>query len=74
MGSDDFARQIFDKVFTEDIERLKGMEDMWKSRPPPNPLHFDKLSQDSSSMDATISSQDQDVWSLVENFAVFKDR
>jgi ubiquitin-like 1-activating enzyme E1 B len=74
MGSDDFAQQVFDKVFTADIERLRSLEDMWKSRPPPNPLKFDQLSEDASSVDAGISSKDQIVWSLAENLTVFKDR
>jgi len=74
MGSDDFTKQVFEKVFTNDIERLRSMEDMWKSRPPPHPLRFDQLSQDASSVDPGVSSNDQNVWSLEENFTVFKDR
>ena len=73
MGTEDFAK-VFDKVFTDDIERLRGMEDMWKSRTTPVPLSYAQLSQDASTVDAEISSNDQNVWSLVENFAVFKDR
>jgi ubiquitin-like 1-activating enzyme E1 B len=74
MGTDDFAKKVFDKVFTDDIERLRGMEDMWKSRTAPVPLIYAQLSQDASTVDAEISSNDQNVWSLVENFAMFRDR
>ena len=38
MGSQDFPRLIFDKVFKEDIERLRSMEDMWKTRKAPEVL------------------------------------
>lgn len=71
MGSDDFARKVFEKVFREDIERLRGMEEMWKTRNAPEALRFDKVD---TSVDATVSCHDQQVWNLAENFAVFKDR
>lgn len=73
MGSDEFPRKVFEKVFKEDIERLRGMEDMWKTRKPPESLDFDKLEADSSSIEAIISNNDQKVWSLAEDFVVFKD-
>lgn len=74
MGSTEFSRKVFEKVFKEDIDRLRGMEDMWKSRKPPEPLDFDKLEEESSSVEAAVSNNDQKVWSLAENFVVFKDR
>lgn len=49
------------------------MEDMWKTRKPPESLDFDKLEEESSSVEATISNNDQKVWSLAEDFVVFKD-
>ena len=73
MGSDSFAKEVFDKVFKEDIERLRGMEDMWKTRKPPQPLEYDTLQQQATMVDTTISASDQQVWRPVENFAVFKD-
>jgi ubiquitin-like 1-activating enzyme E1 B len=74
MYSDDFAQKVFDKVFKEDIDRLRGMEDMWKSRKPPTSLDYQTLqSEASTSTDATISSSDQNPWTLIENFAIFKD-
>ncbi|KAJ5811388.1 ubiquitin-like activating enzyme [Penicillium riverlandense] len=73
MGSDEFPRKVFEKVFQKDIERLRGMEDMWKSRQKPDVLEFDNLESDCSSIEPTISSTDQRVWALGENFVVFKD-
>lgn len=74
MASSEFPRKVFEKVFKADIDRLRGMEDMWKSRKPPEPLDFDKLEEESSSIEATISSSDQKVWTTAEDFVVFKDR
>lgn len=74
MGSAEFSRKVFEKVFKEDIDRLRGMEDMWKSRKPPEPLDFDKIEQESSSVETAVSNNDQKVWSLAEDFVVFKDR
>lgn len=73
MGNDDFAKQVFNKVFKDDIDRLRGMEDMWKSRRPPKSLDYDTLQSEALSIDATISTDDQRTWTLIENFAVFKD-
>ncbi|KAH1394249.1 hypothetical protein LV164_001400 [Aspergillus fumigatus] len=73
MGSPEFYQKVFEKVFKEDIERLRGMEDMWKSRTAPQPLDFEKLQQESSSIEPIISVNDQKVWSSAEDFVVFKD-
>lgn len=73
MGSEDFARLIFQKVFTEDIVRLRSMEEMWKTRKAPEPLDFDALSQQALGVGSAISQKDQIVWTLAENFAVFVD-
>ena len=74
MGSDDFAQKIFNKVFTDDIIRLRGMEDMWKTRKTPEPLSYETLREEAKAVDSTIPSDDQKVWTLVENSAVFQDR
>lgn len=73
MGSEPFGRQVFDKVFSEDIQRLANMEDMWKIKSPPQPLSWDKLEQEASSVPLTVLQQSQSVWSLAENFVAFKD-
>lgn len=74
MGSDDFSRKVFEKVFKTDIERLRGMEDIWKERTQPELIDFDQLQEESASIEPTLSIDDQKVWTLAENFAVFKDR
>ncbi|KAL8776688.1 MAG: hypothetical protein Q9213_008176 [Squamulea squamosa] len=76
MGSDDFPRKIFEKVFTEDINRLRSMEDMWKRRQKPTALDFDTVLKSSASggeVGDSVTKRDQDVWNLAENFTVFCD-
>lgn len=74
MGSNEFSRQVFDKVFKEDINRLRSMEDMWKTRTPPGALDFDKISKDAKKLDASLYRRDHTVWTQEENFFVFRDR
>lgn len=71
MGSEDFPRKVFNKVFTEDINRLRSMEDMWKNRRKPDALDFDQVSTEALGVGEDISNQDQIVWTIAENFAVF---
>lgn len=73
LGSDEFSRKVFDKVFKDDIERLKKVEDLWKERQQPESLEFEKIKEDSASVDPAIASTDQRVWTLVEDFTVFED-
>ncbi|KAF9431553.1 E1 ubiquitin-activating protein uba2 [Entomortierella beljakovae] len=75
-----FAERVFDKVFYSDIQRLRSMEDMWKTRKAPTPLKYkDILSQTEelpSAADATIETstlKDQKVWTLRETVEVFSD-
>lgn len=77
IGSDDFPRKIFEKVFSDDINRLCSMQDMWKTRQPPTPLDFDTISKSSASggeVGESIAKRDQATWTLAENFTVFCDR
>ena len=74
MGSTGFSQKVFDKVFKEDIERLRGMEEMWNSRKMPEILSYDALSLESAALVPSISLKDQTPWSAAENFAVFQDR
>lgn len=73
MGSSDFARKVFNKVFSQDIVRLRGMDDMWKTRKAPELLSYDDLELEASAIGRKISTQDQRTWALAENFVVFKD-
>jgi ubiquitin-like 1-activating enzyme E1 B len=72
-GSDDFPRLVFDKVFKEDIERLRSMEDMWKTKRPPEALDYKELAKRLPNVGEAIVTQDQIVWNVDENFAVFVD-
>ena len=74
IGSDTFPQRVFDKVFTEDIARLRGMEDIWKSRKPPEPLSFGKMQEQAKGIESTISAHDQRLWTSAEDFVVFVDR
>lgn len=76
VGSDEFPQLVFDKVFKADIERLRSMEDMWKSRPPPQPLDYKTVMEKASEAAASKESILQDgqrVWTLEENLVVFND-
>ncbi|KAL9579117.1 MAG: hypothetical protein Q9212_005295 [Teloschistes hypoglaucus] len=76
MGSTDFPRRMFEKVFTDDINRLRSMEDMWKTRSPPTALDFDSVSKTSASggeVGESLAKRDQSTWTLAENFTVFCD-
>jgi len=67
---------LFDKVFNRDIIRLRSMEDMWKTRKPPEPLNYKDLLEQSAAAIANkdaILMDDQKVWSLEENLVVFID-
>ena len=75
MGSDDFPRKVFEKVFKHDIERLRSMEDMWKTRKPPTSLDYDALEKlvQESDIPPSIARQGQQAWTEAENFAVFSE-
>ena len=71
MGSDEFPRRVFEKVYTQDIERLRSIDDMWKTRKPPTALNFDELLAKAAAVNSGIAMQDQKMWSVEENVAVF---
>ena len=73
MGSEDFPQEVFRKVFKEDVERLRSMEDMWKARKPPEALELDTVFQESLGTGPATARLDQSVWTLAENYAVFSD-
>ncbi|KAI5284066.1 E1 ubiquitin-activating protein uba2, partial [Ascosphaera acerosa] len=76
MGSPDFARRVFQKVFHDDIARLRAMPDMWKTKPPPEPLSFPEIDarcQAAGLAGADVARQGQRPWSLEENLTVFAD-
>ncbi|RKP26161.1 hypothetical protein SYNPS1DRAFT_32806 [Syncephalis pseudoplumigaleata] len=78
VGQSDYAKQVFQKAFHDDIVRLASMEEMWQSRSPPVPLHYDALSDPTrtASTPTTATSSDmavneQRIWSIGECFEVF---
>ncbi|KAJ1933712.1 E1 ubiquitin-activating protein uba2, partial [Linderina pennispora] len=67
MGRPDFAWQVFNKVFVQDIERLLSMEDMWKNRRPPTVLNYNGLAAG-----ALDSPDDQSPPSATAALAMFR--
>jgi ubiquitin-like 1-activating enzyme E1 B len=72
MGQENFASLVFEKVFKTDIQRLLSMSDMWKSRTPPKPLRYSDFTLPSALEILKIANDDQRVWDLTANIAVFK--
>ncbi|GAB0138723.1 hypothetical protein EsDP_00006948 [Epichloe bromicola] len=76
VGTNNFPQMLFDKVFHSDIERLRSVEDMWKSRRKPEPLKYETVYTQATEAVASkdqILSDGQRVWTLEENLVVFKD-
>ncbi|KAG0211428.1 E1 ubiquitin-activating protein uba2 [Mortierella sp. GBA30] len=76
-----FAQRVFDKVFHTDIERLRSLEDMWKTRKAPTPLRYTSILDqkdiqpnvmDTPTTDA-MTLKDQRVWTLQETVQVFSE-
>lgn len=77
MGTDSFSQLLFDKVFKHDIERLKSMEEMWKTRKPPQPIDYSSTMKEAASIETKkdeILKEGQRIWNLDENVIVFRDR
>jgi ubiquitin-like 1-activating enzyme E1 B len=75
MDTEPFPQLLFDKVFKDDVVRLRSMEEMWKTRHPPEPLDYHSTAQPASRETVEkILKDDQRVWDLQENLSVFKDR
>ncbi|KAM3507615.1 hypothetical protein MY10362_001689 [Beauveria mimosiformis] len=76
VGTPEFPKMLFDKVFNADIQRLRSVEEMWKSRTPPVALDYAKVLSEAgdaiASTDALLAD-DQKIWTLEENLAVFND-
>jgi ubiquitin-like 1-activating enzyme E1 B len=77
MGTESFPQLLFDKVYKDDITRLRSMEEMWKSRRPPEPLDYETIIKEAAETEAIkdkVLKDGQKVWTLQENVVVFKDR
>lgn len=78
MHTDSFPQLLFDKVYKEDIERLRSMEDMWKNRRPPECLDYKtvlaKMEENDAAPKDIVLRVDQRPWTMEENVFVFSDR
>lgn len=78
MGSENFPQLLFDKVYKDDITRLRSMEEMWKTRRPPEPLDYAtilaKFEEGDVPSKGEILRADQRAWALEENVIIFRDR
>jgi ubiquitin-like 1-activating enzyme E1 B len=75
MGTEPFPQLLFDKVFKDDVVRLRSMEEMWKTRRPPEPLDYSTTAEVARREDFEKTLKDgQRVWDLQENISVFRDR
>ena len=72
IGTPEFAPIVFEKVFNTDIRRLLSMSDMWKTRTPPNPLSYSEFTIPSNAEIEKLSRDDQKIWDLATDVAVFK--
>ncbi|KAH8684658.1 hypothetical protein BGZ60DRAFT_427015 [Tricladium varicosporioides] len=76
IGTSSFPQLLFDKVYKDDIIRLRSMEEMWKTRRPPEPLNYDGIIEKAVDIETSkekILKDGQRVWNLEENVIVFKD-
>jgi ubiquitin-like 1-activating enzyme E1 B len=74
IGMEGFFALVFEKVFGQDIRRLLSMSDMWKSRTPPTPLDYREFTVPGQQRCAAMAAEDQPIWDLETNVAVFKYR
>jgi ubiquitin-like 1-activating enzyme E1 B len=77
IGKPEFTQLLFDKVYKEDVDRLRSMEEMWKTRRRPDPLDYATLAANAKPLEAQklkILRNGQKTWTLEENLIVFKDR
>ncbi|POR38353.1 Ubiquitin-activating enzyme E1-like protein [Tolypocladium paradoxum] len=76
VGTNEFPQMLFNKVFNKDIERLRSVEELWKSRRRPEPLNYEAaLSQAAEALASKdqVLADGQRVWSLEESLVVFND-
>jgi ubiquitin-like 1-activating enzyme E1 B len=64
-------REIFSKLFCDDIEYLLTMDKLWQQRTPPTPLHLDHLPQETREEGTLVEMQDQRIWTIGECAEVF---
>ena len=70
--TEDFASQLIQKIFHDDVNKALQLESLWKTRRKPVPLRFeekyktdlDKLA--ASPLSENLLINDTDVWSILE--------
>ena len=75
-SSPDFQKQVIEKVFTEDINRLLAMEEMWKHRAKPTPVDYQQLlaaPSTSQQHNGTATIRDQRILSVKDSFDLLQD-
>ncbi|TVY58040.1 Ubiquitin-activating enzyme E1-like [Lachnellula cervina] len=76
MGTPSFPQLLFDKVYHDDVVRLRSMEEMWKTRRPPEALSYASIIEQAAETELSkekVLKDGQRVWNLHENVVVFKD-
>ncbi|KAI1001785.1 Ubiquitin-activating enzyme [Podosphaera aphanis] len=75
MNSETFPQLLFDKVFKDDIERLRMMESLWKTRRAPESLDYVTALERASKLELLTENilNLQRPWTMEENLLVFKD-
>ena len=75
-GQPDFDRELFNRIFCDDVERLLFMKDLWKERTPPAPLRYESIasspSGDSGSEPHNDAQREQTIWPLSDYLNLFK--
>lgn len=65
-----FYRVLSKKLFIEDIEKIKGIEELWKGRQAPNPLSEDEFNLKDQFDSETAN--DHEIWELKDWISLFK--
>jgi len=52
MGTPSFPQLLFDKVYHDDVVRLRTMEEMWKTRRPPEALSYANIIEQAAETEA----------------------
>lgn len=73
LSSPNAAKNVFDKVFKRDVERLLRMEEMWRTRTKPVALSYDEASQ-TPYQDKKQGLKDQLQLGLRETLEMFERR
>jgi ubiquitin-like 1-activating enzyme E1 B len=68
MGTEEYSSKVFKKVFHDDIEHLRVVPELWKSRKAPISLELAKLQLKNKK---NITEEDQQVWTVDQCAQIF---